>query len=157
MNLAVHIFCVALGGAFGALARFWLSSLFDKKEFPYGTLLANILASFFLGLIPAGAFTETHLAIFAEIGFCAALSTFSSLIWQIYQYIAELKILRAASYAIITLLCGCAAYYAAALTAVVQAQQLIILTRRAPAVYSLKICSLSAFEPRLKLRSPSDT
>lgn len=119
MNLAVHIFCVALGGAFGALARFWLSSLFDKKEFPYGTLIANILASFFLGLIPAGTFTETHLAIFAEIGFCAALSTFSSLIWQIYQYIAELKILRAASYAIITLLCGCAAYYAAALTAVV--------------------------------------
>ncbi len=32
MNLAVHIFCVALGGAFGALARFWLSSLFDKKR-----------------------------------------------------------------------------------------------------------------------------
>ena len=47
MNLAVHIFCVALGGAFGALARFWLSSLFDKKEFPYGTLIANILAPFF--------------------------------------------------------------------------------------------------------------
>ena len=45
---------VAIGGAFGAMARFLVSSGVYQwlgKDFPYGTLVVNILGSFLLGLL----------------------------------------------------------------------------------------------------------
>ena len=43
---------IALGGALGAMARYWLTELSSTMfgaEFPYGTLIVNVLGSLCLG------------------------------------------------------------------------------------------------------------
>ena len=50
LNLAV----IAGGGAIGALLRFWISnSIYAMygRDFPYGTLVVNVLGSFLMGLL----------------------------------------------------------------------------------------------------------
>jgi CrcB protein len=47
---------VALGGAIGSVARFWLTALSERLfggEFPWGTLIANVSGSFLIGVIAA--------------------------------------------------------------------------------------------------------
>lgn len=49
-------FWVAIGGAIGSVARFWLTEASLKwwgVEFPWGTAIANITGSFLIGLIAA--------------------------------------------------------------------------------------------------------
>lgn len=50
----VHILLIALGGAIGALARFWLSALVDARlggRFPWGTLVVNFTGAGVIGLL----------------------------------------------------------------------------------------------------------
>lgn len=47
---------VALGGAIGSVARFWLTALSERLfggEFPWGTIIANVSGSFLIGIIAA--------------------------------------------------------------------------------------------------------
>jgi CrcB protein len=47
---------VAIGGAIGSVARFWLTELSARwwgGDFPWGTVLANVTGSFLIGLIAA--------------------------------------------------------------------------------------------------------
>jgi fluoride exporter len=47
---------VAIGGAIGSVARFWLTEASAKwwgTEFPWGTVIANVTGSFLIGLIAA--------------------------------------------------------------------------------------------------------
>lgn len=87
-SAAAAILCVVSGGALGALLRFALAKKFDSAlyGFPFGTFAANMLASFLLGLFVtlanAGELSTTS-KIFLDAGFCATLSTFSTLAWQI--------------------------------------------------------------------------
>ena len=48
------VFSIALGGALGALARYFLSKNIDNltdSNFPYGILICNILGSLILGIL----------------------------------------------------------------------------------------------------------
>jgi len=50
----IRFLCVCLGGALGTGARYLLSTWLERatpSEFPYGTLLVNVLGSFLLGLV----------------------------------------------------------------------------------------------------------
>lgn len=82
-NIYLLIF---LGGGFGCLMRFWISSgayaLFGQN-FPYGTLLVNVSGSFLMGLLFIVLFQRfTNLApqlrAFLLIGFLGGYTTFSS-------------------------------------------------------------------------------
>ena len=45
---------VAIGGALGSVARFWLSETVAARyglSFPYGTLIVNVAGSFVIGLL----------------------------------------------------------------------------------------------------------
>lgn len=42
---------VALGGAIGALARWWVSSAMRSETFPWGTLTVNLVGSLLLGAV----------------------------------------------------------------------------------------------------------
>ena len=56
MNLAFATLWVALGGAIGSVARFWLTEASAKwwgAAFPWGTIIANVTGSFLIGLIAA--------------------------------------------------------------------------------------------------------
>lgn len=59
-GLLTDLILVALGGALGACARFWLSGLVARRvgeTFPWGTLAVNVSGSFAIGLLAAGLLT----------------------------------------------------------------------------------------------------
>ena len=50
---------VAIGGACGAVARYAISE-WIPSEFPWGTLLVNILGSFLLGVLVSAGIANEH-------------------------------------------------------------------------------------------------
>ena len=80
----MYIF-IAIGGATGACLRYFLSQLMLQwfgKGFPFGTLLVNIVGSFFLGflysLLEHGQLEAALWRTTIGIGFLGALTTFST-------------------------------------------------------------------------------
>ncbi len=78
---------IALGGALGSVARFWLSSIIGNlfsATFPWGTLLVNISGSFVIGFFstltaPDGrVFASSNTRQFFMTGICGGYTTFSS-------------------------------------------------------------------------------
>ena len=85
MNLAY--LWVALGGALGSVARFWVNDLVTQKthaSFPWGILIINVTGSFLIGIFAA--FTDPDGRLLASpsvrqflmIGICGGYTTFSS-------------------------------------------------------------------------------
>jgi fluoride exporter len=76
---------VALGGAFGAMARYVVDTAVSRRRssaFPLGTLLINISGAALLGAIAATASSDglTYAAVGA--GFCGGFTTFSTFAWE---------------------------------------------------------------------------
>ena len=78
---------VFLGSGLGGGARYWLSSLVASHttgEFPWGTILVNVLGSFIIGVAnamtgPGGRFDmEMEARLFIMVGLCGGFTTFSS-------------------------------------------------------------------------------
>ena len=93
---------IALAGAAGTLARYWLSGLvYDLvgREFPWGTAAVNILGCFLFGLVwELGGDrmiirTETRTIILA--GFMGAFTTFSTFIFESGAFLEDGRILPA--------------------------------------------------------------
>lgn len=102
MSAAYYIFCVAIGGAGGALFRgFFTAHLNGKFGFPLGTFSANMLASFLTGIAVAlqnaGAIPDSAYPL-VEVGFCATFSTFSALAWEIAEMLKERRFFAATMY-----------------------------------------------------------
>ena len=75
---------VAVGGALGSLARYWLGLLVAGGALPWGTIAANVSGSLLIGLAAGGigvgprpALGETA-RLFLTVGFCGGYTTFSS-------------------------------------------------------------------------------
>lgn len=78
---------IALGGALGSMARFWLGAVVAEimgPQFPWGTILINIAGSFVIGFFgtfagPGGRFIASFNArAFVMVGICGGFTTFSS-------------------------------------------------------------------------------
>jgi fluoride exporter len=77
---------VALGGALGGAARFFVSGFVGRRigeTFPWGTMVVNISGAFAIGLIAAGAearllFDVPDIWAFAVVGFLGSYTTVSS-------------------------------------------------------------------------------
>ncbi len=104
---------VALGGALGSVARFWLSIAIATRyesTFPYGTLLVNVVGSFVIGVLaalslPEGRFLLSPPArVFFMIGVCGGFTTFSSFSLQTYALALEGEWLRAAANTVLSVL-----------------------------------------------------
>lgn len=83
-QIKLYLF-VALGGAFGACLRFFISEMMVKvfaKGFPFATLTVNILGSLLMGylyaLIEKDLIAVTPAKTLIGIGFLGALTTFST-------------------------------------------------------------------------------
>ena len=96
---------IAIGGAFGAISRYWVSESMEKVNgtgFPLGTFTVNLLGSFLIGVL---------FIVFAEkleiaqqwkslliVGFLGAMTTFSAfsldtlLLFQQGQYLSLIHI-----------------------------------------------------------------
>jgi len=76
---------VALGGAFGAVTRYWLSNAVEHlndSNFPLGTFAVNLLGSFLIGILFI-LFMEKlslveHYRPLLMVGFLGAMTTFST-------------------------------------------------------------------------------
>ena len=76
---------VALGGAFGAVSRYWVSTWVQRLipgQFPYGTLTVNVVGCFCLGLLMELLRSEVEipptLRHLVGVGFLGAFTTFST-------------------------------------------------------------------------------
>ena len=76
---------VALGGAIGASARHVLGGAVMRMsgpDFPYGTMTANILGSFLMGVLvawlAARAGTDSAVRLFLGVGLLGGFTTFSA-------------------------------------------------------------------------------
>jgi fluoride exporter len=80
---------VAIGGALGSVARYWLNGIASEKfgeTFPWGTMLVNLTGSFVIGIVaalagPDGRMDSSSRAFatqFIMIGICGGYTTFSS-------------------------------------------------------------------------------
>ncbi len=92
---------VLIGGAVGAPTRFltdqWVTARLEEPH-PYGTFAVNIAGSLVLGLL-AGASDAGNLPAWVwslvGIGFCGALTTFSTFAWETVRLV-ELGLWRPA-------------------------------------------------------------
>jgi CrcB protein len=120
--VAYSYFFVAVGGAFGAMARFALNVFLQRDiEFPWGTLTANLLGCLILGVIAqliastawfnaAGIIPDQYRLLFA-VGFCGSFTTLSSLVMEMNTMIQKNEIFYSFSYFIATMLGGFACFY----------------------------------------------
>ena len=79
----MSVVLVALGAGLGAALRFTLAQRLDGG-WHRGTLLANVAASFVLGLV-VGAGLGRDLALLLGTGFCGGLSTYSAFAVQTHD------------------------------------------------------------------------
>src|ERR1700686_713368 len=100
---------VALGGAMGSVARFWLTSAMTAltgPRFPWGTLLINVLGSFVIGLVAGLTLTPVRVAmppdirIFLMTGICGGFTTFSAFSLQTLELLQNGDVVPAFGYAI---------------------------------------------------------
>jgi fluoride exporter len=78
---------VAIGGAVGTTARYWLSTVVARafgETFPWGTLIINVTGSLVIGFFAAltgpdgRVFASSTVRQFVMIGICGGYTTFSS-------------------------------------------------------------------------------
>ncbi len=102
-----EIIAIALGGALGALSRFWavaLASLWLDDEFPYGILIVNVLGSFAIGIVFVFLVERAILPIAwrsaVMVGFLGAFTTFSAFSLQTIGLLEAGRFLAASVYII---------------------------------------------------------
>jgi CrcB protein len=115
---------IALGGALGSIARYWVGSSVAGRmgiRFPYGTLIVNLTACVIIG------FSLTYMGKRADlnpawrflipIGFIGAYSTFSTYEWETLTTLRSGAFFLAALYAVGSLILGLAATWGGAMLA----------------------------------------
>ena len=102
-------FFVALGGALGAAGRYALSLIPVRTEFPFITLITNILGAMAIGFIAGLLGTRDDLspnvALFWKTGVCGGFTTFSTFSLEAWQLLEKGNYLLSALYALLSVVC----------------------------------------------------
>ena len=115
---------VALGGALGAMARLTLNiSLQRDVDYPWGTLTANLLGCFLMGIVAhlvatsawfnsAGVIPDQYRLLFA-VGFCGSFTTLSALVLEMHTLIERSDYVAASAYLGASVVGGYALFFGA--------------------------------------------
>ena len=102
---AGNLLIIGVGGFFGAISRFLLSSAIDT---PFDTLTVNVLGSFALGVLMFDTellgYVNPRTRMGLGIGFLGSFTTFSTFAVQSYQMPQTLAIMNIAANIILTLI-----------------------------------------------------
>ncbi len=85
-----HWVTIAIGGALGALCRYFIAgrlTILTSSSLPWGILFVNVLGCFLMGLVVCVLENRTNSALvrdFVVVGFLGAMTTFSTLIFDVY-------------------------------------------------------------------------
>lgn len=98
----LEIILVAVGGGVGATTRYLVSNWAAARigaEFPYGTLIVNVVGCFIIGAFMTVA-TERFIVspywrLFVTVGFVGGMTTFSSFSYETLHLLQEADIMRA--------------------------------------------------------------
>jgi len=113
MNMLQKIFYLALAGAIGTLARYWLGSFVDRNttiHFPFGTAAVNIFGCLIFGLVWALLENRFHISLQLKavifIGFFGAFTTFSTFAFDTVKLINDLRWAHAFGNILLNNVCG---------------------------------------------------
>ena len=91
----MSIILLSIFGVLGVLSRYTLDTFFNTEDFPIGTLSANLLGCLLAGIIFQIIQTKSSdLSQLFLIGFCGALTTFSSYALQGFQFLQKDQTLK---------------------------------------------------------------
>lgn len=103
---------VAIGGAIGAMLRFWFAAFMVRltgPAFPWGTLIINIVGSFAIGVFATWAHSQApaihishNMAMFTMVGICGGFTTFSSFSLQTLDLFRGKQALHGIAYVILS-------------------------------------------------------
>jgi CrcB protein len=109
---------IAVGGAFGSVARYWVGSTIAGRmgtRFPYGTFVINLTACLIIGFsitwLGKRAGINPAWRYLIPVGFIGAYSTFSTYEWETLSTMRSGAFLLAALYALGSLILGLAAVW----------------------------------------------
>lgn len=100
---------IAAGGAFGAVSRYWASSLaerYNSSQFPAGTFTVNVVGSLIIGVVFVVLTERIQLAQnlrpLIMIGFLGAFTTFSTFSLDIVLLLQQGNLLTALWYTLLS-------------------------------------------------------
>ncbi len=102
---------VIIGAAVGAPTRYLTDRIVQNRwrtVFPFGTLTVNVVGSLLLGIIIAATLTgsPTNLNLLLGIGFCGALTTYSTFSYETVRLLQEQATRTAVTNTLITIIAG---------------------------------------------------
>ena len=116
MNTWIGCFWIAVGGSLGALTRFGIANLVRRWNFPgpslagfpIGTLAANLLGCFLIGLLFGSGVGDKSPAIKlgAGVGFLGSLTTFSTFSAEVVNQLNEGAWMTAFGYMFVSVFVG---------------------------------------------------
>lgn len=110
-----NLLLVAIGGALGSVSRYLVGLSIQPNNFPYATLVVNIVGSFCMGLIMAYLLKQQEnnlLRLLLTTGFCGGFTTFSAFSWETLQLLQQQKFFSAMVYVAISFIVGIVAVFA---------------------------------------------
>lgn len=108
---------VFVGGGLGAMARYFVTTNLAGKlgNFPIGTMAANILGSFLMGLVVgiiAGRSSLENVRLLLAVGFLGGFTTFSSFSAETLSLIQGGQMFSAMANILVSVVAGLAACFA---------------------------------------------
>ncbi len=98
---SVSILAIFFGAGFGALLRAWFNALMEpfSSSIPMGTLMANLVGAYFVGIALAYFIDQPSISpqwrLFIITGFLGGLTTFSSFSAEVVQLMQRDQLLLA--------------------------------------------------------------